>query len=254
MGLVGLAQLDLRTPYGCHVTASDASCTGRGITVSQGLTGYGQVCSQSTVRGEVQERHEFVEVLTVGLFDGIGALRVAADGCQLPVAGHISCDVSAEGRRVVESHFPSTVFVENVELIDRDMVQPWACQFGYVGLIVLGAGPPCQGVPGPNYHRRGALRDERSRLFWHVPRIEALLRTCFPWAQVHVLMESVASMDPSDLHVMSEAVNRQGYRIDAADVSLSRRPRFFGSLGSCKDPSSRASKNPLMKPGAPLVR
>ena len=227
MGLVGLAQLNLRTPYSCHVTASDASSTGGGITVTHGLTGYRQVCSHSTVRGEVQEQHEFVEVLTVGLFDGIGALRVAADACQLPVAGHISCDVSAAGRRVVENHFPNTVFVEDVELIDESMVKSWACQFGFMGLVVLGAGPPCQGVSGLNYHRRGALRDERSRLFWHVPRIEALLRACFPWAQVHVLMESVASMDLSDLHTMSEAINRQGYRIDAAGISLSRRPRIY---------------------------
>ena len=62
----------------------------------------------------------------MGLFDGIGALRVAADACQLPVLGHISVEVKKEASRALESKFPSTVFVEaGVEAVDDEMVRGW---------------------------------------------------------------------------------------------------------------------------------
>ena len=57
-----------------------------------------------------------------------------------------------------------------MELIDEDMVKRWSLRFSNVGLVLLGAGPPCQGVSGLNADRRGALRDLRSCLFQHVPR------------------------------------------------------------------------------------
>ena len=105
------------------------------------------------------EPNDLTQVLTIGLFDGLGALRVAADVIGLPVVGHISIEKHAPARRVVESRFPQTVFVEQVELVDEAMVQEWARRYTQVGLVILGAGPPCQGVSGLNSDRRGALRD-----------------------------------------------------------------------------------------------
>ena len=97
---------------------------------------------------------------------------------------------------MVESAFPETIFVEDVELVDDQMVGGWAFQLSQVGLILLGAGPPFQGVAGLNADKRGALRDKRSCLFQHVPRIKALLKLRFPWSQARCLiMESVASME-----------------------------------------------------------
>lgn len=52
------------------------------------------------VRGDIPDSADHVQVLTVGLFDGIGALRVAADALGLPMSGHVSCEVSKEGSRV----------------------------------------------------------------------------------------------------------------------------------------------------------
>ena len=54
----------------------------------------------------------------------------------------------------------------------------------------FGAGPPCQGV---------------SCLFTHVKRLRTLVQKHFPWAQVHTLMESVASMDEVDKDIMSQS-------------------------------------------------
>ena len=80
---------------------------------------------------------------------------------------------------------------------------------------------------GLNADRKGALRDERSRLFVHVPRITALVRQCFPWCQVHCLMESVASMDQVDRDTMSVAFGTQPWKCDAGSVSWCSRPRLY---------------------------
>ena len=180
------------------------------------------------MRGDLAEPSDLCGVLTVGLFDGIGALRVAADACQLPVIGHISVEVNKEASRVLESKFPASLIVpEGVEAVDEEMVRTWACRYSQVSLVILGAGPPCQGVSGLNADRRGALKDHRSGLFIHVRRIRDLLKRHFPWAQVRYLAESVSSMDHSDREVMSQDFGDPANLIDAKGVSLARRPRLY---------------------------
>ena len=225
--LVPLARLDFRLRIAGNVTASDASSGGGGACVSTGLTDYGVAAANATVRGDVPEAHDLIQVLSVGLFDGVGCLRMACDVLGLPMAGHISVEKSLEGRRVVEAAFAGTVFVEDVALVDQDMVNEWACRFSQVGLVLVGAGPPCQGVSGLNTDRRGALKDHRSCLYQHVPRIKSLICKAFPWAQVRALMESVASMDKEDRILMSKAVGEIPVRIDAAGVALAHRPRLY---------------------------
>ena len=107
------------------------------------------------------------------------------------------------------------------------MVQSWALRFSHVALVLIGAGPPCQGVSGLNAGRKGALRDERSFLFSHVARVRDLVRLCFPWGQVQGLMENVASMDAADEKVMSESFGARCWYIDAAGVSIAHRPRLY---------------------------
>eukprot|EP00435_Cladocopium_sp_Y103_P007936 s2109_g2.t1 len=225
--LIPLARLDFRLTCMGQVTASDASSTGGGACVSTGLTAFGAAAANASVRGDIPEEHDLIQVLSIGMFDGVGCLRMACDLLGLPMAGHISIEKSAEGRRVVESAFADTIFVEDVCLIDATMVQEWAGRFSQVGLVLLGAGPPCQGVSGLNADKRGALKDHRSCLFQHVPRVRELLQQAFPWAQVRTLMESVASMDNADRAVMSEAIGEVPFRIDAAGVALARRPRLY---------------------------
>ena len=222
-----LAQMNLRTRFLGGVTASDASEYGGGFCISRGLTPMGAHAAHCSIRGDLPEISDHVQVLTVGLFDGIGALRVCADALLLPMAGHISAEVSKEGHRVVEAHFADSLLVGSVETIDEAMVASWAAQFSNVGVVVVGGGPPCQGVSGLNSERKGALRDARSSLFPHVRRVFELCKQKFPWAQVHHLMESVASMDADDLWVMSQDIGIQPWRIDAFGISLCHRPRFY---------------------------
>lgn len=227
LGLIPLAYMDFRCEISPTVTASDASEFGGGVTASSGVSPAGAVASCCSVRGDLVEPNDLASVLTIGLFDGIGALRVAADAIGWNVAGHISVEKSPEAARVVESQFPGTILVSDVEAVDLKMVRTWAQKFSQVSLVVVGGGPPCQGVSGLNAARKGALRDERSCLFFHVDRIRGLIRRCFPWAQVQGLMENVASMDASDEEVMSTSFGTTPWYIDAAGLSLAHRPRLY---------------------------
>ena len=107
------------------------------------------------------------------------------------------------------------------------MVTSWSLKYSNAALIILGAGPPCQGVSGLNADKRGALKDQRSKLFKEVPRIRDLVKRKFYWAQVQLIMESVASMDDKERKVMSSAVELTPWKVDAIGLRLCRRPRLY---------------------------
>ena len=92
VALVPLGQMDFRATMHPQVTASDASTTGGGFCVTSGLTAYGVSALAAPVRGDIPEAFDYIQVLTIGLFDGIAALRVAADLLHLPMAGHVSVE------------------------------------------------------------------------------------------------------------------------------------------------------------------
>ena len=222
-----LAVMNFRSRISEHVTASDASEFGGGVTVSKGLTPAGSVAANCSVRGDVLEPLDGVSVVSIGLFDGIGALRVAVDALGWHVLGHISVECNPEASRVVESRFPHCTFVAQIEEVDESKVKAWSTTFSQAGLVVIGAGPPCQGVSKLNADRKGALKDHRSSLFWHVPRIRDLVKKYFPWAQVRTVMESVASMDEKDRNVMSQGIGMNPWKVDAGQMSLAHRPRLY---------------------------
>ena len=127
----------------------------------------------------------------------------------------------------MESWFPDVKRITDVALIDENEVSSWSLLYPIVCAVVLGAGPPCQGVSGLNSDRRGALKDARSCLFSHFPRVEQLLRRFFRWCPVFRLSENVASMDVQDCRVMNEAYEGAPWLIDAGGVSMARRPRLY---------------------------
>ena len=227
VGLLPLARLDFRLQYHGVVTASDASSSGGGICASHQLSRQGVQATQGRLRGQLPELRGEHRVLTIGLFDGLGALRVAADLLGLSVLGHISVERGPRARRVVEAHFPEVLTVDDVAKVDKGMVDAWARQFSQAALVLVGGGPPCQGVSGLNAGRKGALRDERSSLFFHVRRIADLVKAGFPWAQTHSLMESVASMDEHDRDIMSSDYGAEPWFIDAGTLTWASRPRLY---------------------------
>ena len=66
------------------------------------------------------------------------------------MAGHVSIERDAKAQRVVESHFPETIFFDDIVDFSRQQVEELAFKFSNVGLVLIGAGPPCQGVSGLN--------------------------------------------------------------------------------------------------------
>lgn len=60
--------------------------------MSRALTSYGAVVAEGSLRGDLAESQTGLCVLTIGLFDGIAALRVAADLLGVQVLGHVSVE------------------------------------------------------------------------------------------------------------------------------------------------------------------
>jgi hypothetical protein len=88
IGFIPLAYMDFRCQISLMVSASDASESGGGGTASEGVTDWGAVASSCPIRGDLIEPLEITGVLTIWLFDGIGALRMAADALGWNVVGH----------------------------------------------------------------------------------------------------------------------------------------------------------------------
>ena len=142
LGLLPLARLDFRLQYCEQVTCSDASSSGGGICASSGLSRAGGLAAQGLIRGELPELRQEHQVVTIGLFDGIGALRVACDLLGLHVLGHVSVEMAGAAQRVVTSHFPETIHVEDVKMVDLSMVQDWSRNFSQASLVLVGGGVP----------------------------------------------------------------------------------------------------------------
>ena len=210
-----------------QVTCSDASGDGGGICASAGTTAVGSVIAAGALRGQLPEARLDGGILVIGLFDGIGALRVAIDALKVPVSGYISVEKHDPAGRVVEKHFAGVVRYPRVEDITPETVKEWSTRYSQTSLVVIGAGPPCQGVSGLNWDRKGALKDERSCLFKEVPRIRDEVKKHFPWCPTYVMMESVASMDKVDRDIMTQAIGCLPLKCDAGTFTWCHRPRLY---------------------------
>ena len=109
-----------------QITCSDASTSGGGICASVGLTNFGDHVSRGNLRGQHPENRREGRLLSIGLFDGIAALRVALDLLGVDVVGHISVEQSKAATRVVEASFPSVISIQDVCMVDLAMVREWS--------------------------------------------------------------------------------------------------------------------------------
>ena len=205
----------------------DASQQGGGVTVSRSLSLSGLTASECKVRGQLPSHDETDSILVISLFDGIGAMRVIMDILRAPVADYISVDKDPAGQRVLESFFPSSLFVSDVSDIDIPMVQSWARKFPRTKLVLVAGGPPCQSASGFNVFRREAKQGFRSSLVTSITQVTDCIRRVFTWSQVHFLAENVFSMSPQDRAVRSKALQILPYVLDAGDCSVARRQRLF---------------------------
>ena len=90
--------------------------------------------------------------------------------------------------------------------ISLELVKEWASNFPTVSGVILGGGPPCQGVSSLNAGRRGADRDPRSHLYQKFVEVRDWVQQVFTWCPTFFLMESVASMGEADREAYTRAV------------------------------------------------
>eukprot|EP00438_Fugacium_kawagutii_P010947 Skav235355 [mRNA] locus=scaffold665:213254:217513:- [translate_table: standard] len=144
--LSSLAFMDFRLETDHAVTASDASESGGGLCATIGLTSAGQNAAAGQLRGETVDPFETSGLLIISAFDGIGAIRVAADTLDVNVVGFISIEKDPQARRVVEAHYPSAIFIDDICSVSVETVQEWAALFPTCTAVLLTGGPPCQGT------------------------------------------------------------------------------------------------------------
>ena len=191
------------------------------------MTNYGVQVADGKFRGEIPRELPDGGVVCIGLFDGISALRVALEAVQAHVLLHIAVEPDEAAKRVVETNFPAVVQVDRVEDVTPNMCRDWAGRASSAKVVIVGAGPPCQGVSKLNAERMGAVDDNRSCLHAHVKPIVSMVQEAFPWCRVHFLQESVATMDEQDRVVYTRQADVIPYRICASQISPCRRDRLY---------------------------
>ena len=225
--LAPLSFINFRLPMNPTVTASDASEGGGGLCATTGLTDWGLSVSQGSIRGDKFEEFQEQGLLVISLFDGIGSLRVALDGLQAPLAGYVAIEKNEAATRVMESHFPSTLFYTDVTQITQDDLRSWAAKFpNCIGVLIAG-GPPCQGVSSLNAAKKGAHADPRSSLHKVFDQIKNWAKEIFTWCPTYHLMESVASVSSTDRIIYSRSSGVLPYQVDAQYLAPCRRPRLW---------------------------
>ena len=121
LGLLPLAHMDFRTEVSGIVTASAASCLGGGICASDRVTPFGLQVSQSGFRGDYEPDVPDGGVVCICLCDDLSCLRVALELLRSRVLLHVSVGSDAPAKRVVESHFPDMIFVDELDAISEAM-------------------------------------------------------------------------------------------------------------------------------------
>ena len=144
----------------------------------------------------------------------------------MPVCGYVAIEKDLHARRVVESHFPSCVFVEDLKSVTSSVVQKWAAQFPTCRLVLVAGGPPCQGVSFLNIDKKGAFNDPRSSLFQDFCKVRTWMSEVFSWCPCFFLMESVAGMAPEDRSAYSRGAGVLPYEVDSKGISPCKRSRL----------------------------
>ena len=226
LGLLPLAHLDLRAPLSGLVTASDASLLGGGVCCSEKVTTLGKKVAESSFRGQGPEVPE-KGIVCVGLFDGIGALRVALEALGANVTLHVSVEASEAAKRVVESNFSDVVHVNGVDEVTLEMCQEWSRKCSSCSLVIVGAGLPCPLGSHMNFEEDETAEDPRSGLHRCVLPIVSMLGKAFDWCEVRFIQECIASVDREVKISYTRAADVIPYELCASQLSPCRRCRLY---------------------------
>ena len=181
LSLLPLAHQDYRASISGLCTASDASLSGGGLCASDGLTLFGEQVAKGDFRGQILRDLPQRSVVCIGLFDGVGSLRVALEALKAHVLLHVSVQCSEAAQRIVETHFPDSIRLDAVESITSCMCQEWAGRASGCSLVIVGAGVPLE------LHGMRNDREPITSLHALVEPVIAQLREHFSWCPVHFL-------------------------------------------------------------------
>ena len=206
-----------------------------GFSVTHEVEGYLQwrvhmetLVSRGKLRPEGNPLDGRPRVLSIGLFDGIGCLRVALDLIGANVLGHVLVQKQPEGHRVVEYHFPGS------PLAQWCGKHWWRRGTGLVPEVRTsghghnGGGTTMSRCFRTQCNRRGALLDELSCLFVHVQRIRRLVYngTSFgvpstsSWSRWHPWMKRIG-------RIWAMISGMFLLEIDSEFLTWCRRPRLY---------------------------
>ncbi|CAK0847855.1 unnamed protein product [Prorocentrum cordatum] len=252
--LLPTAATSMRSRIGGMATVSDAPEFRRGVCVSKGLRrdaelglnacgdiaehlGVGarllnipadpqrpRMASSQRIPKEIVLK--VLNVLVIGLVDGIGGLAAAFSRLPVGIVAYVAAETDAKARRVVRLRWPGAIDWGDVAQVDGTLIQDLYETFNdSVDICAAGAGSPRQDLSRLNLSG-GGLHGRKSSLFFEAPRIFKLLRLLFG-AKLHALLENVAGMAEDNARAISECLGVAPYLIYSSVLVPCRRPRLF---------------------------
>ncbi len=97
---------------------------------------------------------------------------------------------------------------------------------GVIDTVLIGGGSPCQDLSVLNTGRKH-LKGDRSKLFWHFPRLVKEAKVYFPDVEINFMLENVMSMTPTSRRMISAALSSRPWLLDGRWFTHCRRPRLF---------------------------
>ena len=222
--LLPLVEIDLSKDCSEIVSASDASETGGGVTVSTGLShrGRGKLGEYEQMNQSVQADH----LLLVEHCCGIGAGRRALELLGLRPGGHVCTEVDEAAIRVVKGTWPGACVQGDLRSFGLDELASGAGRMNEVHHVVEVARTPCQDLSQANASCAG-LAGERSSLFFELEQKRELYDKLWPKAEVARILENVASMSPTDHAIIDSHRGNEGLKVCPHPLYPVRRPRLF---------------------------
>ena len=165
-------------------------------------------------------------VVIVGLFDGMGILRMSAERLGLSIAGYVSCEIDPTAKRVIRLRWPGVVQMGDIRSVMKASVEAVFKTFAGMDFGVwLGAGSPCQSFSALSRFGQG-LDGKKSLLLLEVPRVLHLISDVVK-RPICWFVENVASMSLKSLRECSLILGCKPYRSCVSDVVHMRRPRLI---------------------------
>ena len=222
--LAPLCIFNLRAAVSPDLIASDASEKAIGACRSTRLNAEGKrqlVRSIGSFLGRGRDRVGLVE-----LFAGVGGARRAFDLLGLEVAWHVSAELDPRARRVERAAWPDVQQFEDARLITAHSLREAPSKHVHLSVILVTAGPPRRGCHDLSGEPNGKSSD-CSQLFAEVPRVKEVVRSLFPRARVHALLETVADISSASLNCISSVMGAIPVGLCMKGWGPALRPRLY---------------------------